>query len=96
MNINIYPELLWNAQEGRCFHCGHLMSTWPANPNHNNRDVGWSREHFIPKMYLKRMKGEIKYNLVLAHAQCNMDRGHRFPTPEEVVKFRQIYKRIFQ
>lgn len=94
-NMNhIYPELLWNAQEGRCFHCNKLMSQWPQRADGSNVDIGWSREHFIPRMYLKKMQGEIKYNLVLAHGSCNMERGHRFPTPKEVEKFVNIYKRI--
>lgn len=91
--MTVTPKKLWHAQHGRCFHCDGIMSPWSA-PNHKENDIGWTREHFVPRKHL-RGKVKPKFNIVLAHAGCNLKRGSRFPTEKEVIKFKTIHMELF-
>lgn len=72
------------AQHGRCFYC-----TKPMAIGRNNL-ASYTEDHFYPKS-----KGNTKNgNVVLAHALCNLQKSDRDPTPEEVVKFLELYKKI--
>lgn len=66
--------VLWEAQDGACFHCGKrmLMS--------GERRESVSFEHIIPKVH----GGKWNRNVVLAHRGCNERRGDRELTPQEL------------
>lgn len=63
------PTLLAVAQSGRCFYCGDPVGAKAT------------LDHVIPKCY-----GGIDdiANVVLAHRRCNLLKGDRLPTPDEV------------
>ena len=57
------------AQGGRCFHCGRPMGASATD------------DHLIPRAYGGQ---DVAGNVVLAHRRCNLLKGDRLPTPEEV------------
>lgn len=74
-------ERLWKAQHGLCFHCGELM--FRTKPH---IDLRWSREHLIPKS-----KGGTRINnIVLAHRICNLNRGTKSLSEEEMERALKI------
>jgi 5-methylcytosine-specific restriction endonuclease McrA len=75
---------LYDAQGGRCFHCGGYMVWGPAAAHY--QDLGWTREHVYPKTGHNRPN-----NIVLAHSPCNSRKGSRLPTPAEIEKTVKIY-----
>ena len=91
---SITPRKLWETQHGRCFHCDGIMSPWSED---SKNGIGWTREHFVPKKFIRQMKsGAPKFNVVLAHGNCNRQRGAKYPTKEEVQKFSRIYIELFE
>jgi hypothetical protein len=81
---------LFNAQEGRCFHCGKPMLRGDAQKL--DRGLWWSREHIYPKG--SRPPGGLSYNWVLAHPRCNGARGSRPPTDEEIARAIELHAAI--
>ena len=84
----LLTDLLYKAQEGKCFHCLGLM--------HRTNDsfspwFGWTREHIFARA--NGGKG-LANNVVLAHKTCNNRRGHRWPTDVEVVRTVRLYEQI--
>ena len=68
------PKLLAISQQGRCFYCGEPVGAKATY------------DHFIPQCY-----GGIDdiANIVLSHRRCNILKGDRVPTPDEIVQLRQ-------
>jgi 5-methylcytosine-specific restriction endonuclease McrA len=66
------PKLLAICQGGRCFYCGDPVGAKATV------------DHFIPKCY-----GGIDdiANTVLAHRRCNILKGDRLPTLDEIERF---------
>ena len=66
------PKLLAICQGGRCFYCDDVVGAKATY------------DHFIPKCY-----GGIDdiANVVLAHRRCNILKGDRLPTPDEIDRF---------
>ncbi|EWY36489.1 endonuclease [Skermanella stibiiresistens SB22] len=69
------PNLLAISQRGRCFYCGEVVGAKATV------------DHFIPQCY-----GGIDdiANTVLAHRRCNIDKGDRLPTPDEIERLIEI------
>ncbi|QQP89077.1 HNH endonuclease [Skermanella sp. TT6] len=63
------PKLMAISQQGRCFYCGEPVGAKATV------------DHFIPQCY-----GGIDdiANTVLAHRRCNILKGDRLPTPDEI------------
>jgi CRISPR/Cas system Type II protein with McrA/HNH and RuvC-like nuclease domain len=81
-----YLELFF-AQNGRCFYCGGLMSSFRSN---SPTTIGWTVDHFYPKS-----RGYTKHNnKVLCHFWCNSEKGDRMPTDEEWERFDALIGRI--
>lgn len=79
---------LFEAQDGKCFHCLRWMRDTPwreSNP------FGWTREHVFPKARGGRGMGN---NVVLAHKSCNVARGSPTPTDVEIIRTIRIYRSI--
>jgi 5-methylcytosine-specific restriction endonuclease McrA len=72
------PTLLAIAQSGRCFYCGEPIGAKATF------------DHFIPKCY-----GGIDdlANIVLAHRRCNILKGDRLPTVDEIERFIEMRRR---
>ena len=66
------PKLLAISQQGRCFYCGEPVGAKATY------------DHFIPQCY-----GGIDdiANIVLSHRRCNILKGDRLPTPDELDSF---------
>jgi len=76
-------DMLWDAQNGCCFHCGEPMMR-KGSINHPLRR---SREHLIPQS----RGGKGKPVVVLAHRSCNSALGNPEPTPDEITRAESIY-----
>lgn len=75
---------LWEAQGGVCFYCA---APWPER-------LFWrmTRDHLWP-----RCAGHgCAMNIVLACAQCNVDKGNRLPTADEVAKALGVWARTIE
>lgn len=83
---------LYLAQRGRCFYCEKIMA--PLKTNNNSQ--GWTRDHFVPLKLTRKWRVELKFNFVLAHPKCNKNKGSRFPTQQEVLKFKKLYEEILR
>lgn len=70
------PQLV-AAQGGRCFYCGEPFS----------KRRGITRDHLFPRS----MGYDLGGNKVAAHPRCNVAKGDRMPTPDEVDKASAIY-----
>lgn len=82
---------LFDVQKGLCFHCNKQMNSLQVDYHSN----GWTREHVLPLSYIAKKKmRHPKYNVVLAHKECNAKRGNKFPTKQEISRFYNIYKNI--
>jgi CRISPR/Cas system Type II protein with McrA/HNH and RuvC-like nuclease domain len=79
-----HQELLI-AQKGKCFYCFLPMGLTRGNNNAN-----YTLDHFIPKCQSRKTRN----NAVLAHAKCNLEKGHRMPTKAERIRFKNLYKKI--
>lgn len=80
---------LYEAQRGRCFHCGGAMMLTPElEASRAPRAVGWSRDHVYPRGQNGR---GLRNNIVLAHPTCNGHRGCQQPTDEELCRVRAVY-----
>lgn len=83
----VSKQELMIAQNGNCFYCfGPLMLT----PGAMNDPLATTKDHFRPKCKGNKLNG----NAVLAHAACNLKKGHREPTKSEVVRFKELYRKI--
>lgn len=77
---------LYNAQAGLCFYCNGRMARYPHCQKHLS---GFTFDHFYPYFMTKR-KGRA-WNGVLAHKNCNLHKGGRYPTADEVVRFIAVW-----
>lgn len=80
---------LFQAQAGLCFHCDQPMLLI-VKPGERSA-LGASREHVFPHATTGR---GMMHNIVMAHAGCNGDRGHREPSQYEIGKAAAIYKTL--
>lgn len=87
-------RVLYLAQNGLCFYCGKPMSPIKAQPRKGGRISGWTKDHLVPKSYVKSRKISLKFNTVLSHERCNQQKGARFPTKREVQKFKVVYRTL--
>jgi len=76
---------LYLMQKGRCFYCYKPMSYEKGDLR-----VSFTKDHFYPKA-----SGIVKNrNIVLCHAQCNQEKGHRAPTESEEIRFAELYHKL--
>lgn len=80
--------LLWETQEGKCFHCGEPMVFTRNGAYGLPKATLATREHLYPHRTSGR---DLHNNIVLAHAKCNHARGCKEPTPDEITKAKAIY-----
>jgi len=78
---------LWEAQDGKCFHCDEPMF-FMKSPASVDKKLA-TREHLYP---VSKGGSRFRNNVVLAHALCNSQRGAPDePTPKEKAKAMVIY-----
>lgn len=86
LEIHALRARLYRLQRARCFICTKHMPDNPHTPSHVN---GWTIEHVIPSRH-----GSLPYNIVLAHKGCNLTKGHRDPTLEDVIRCAVLYEQL--
>lgn len=86
---SLIPALLYQAQQGRCFHCLEPMQAraWTAN----RWSKGWTQDHVIPKS----LGGGRHRNIVLAHHLCNVHRGAAPLSPVELARARLVIAAVY-
>ena len=77
--------LLYQAQQGRCFHCLEPMldRVWTRG---KRGEKGWTQEHVIPRSQGGGRAG----NVVLAHRLCNGRRGNQPLSDIDLARARMI------
>ena len=74
---------LYTAQKKRCFYCfGPMRFVRGQGP------VDYTVDHFLAKCKGNKSNG----NIVLAHAKCNLEKGHRDPTQAECIRKDNLYR----
>lgn len=89
--MSVAASKIFVAQNGRCFYCNRYLNLKHYSKQFN---LGWTKDHFIPKSLISKKKWKIRYNTVLAHKHCNEAKANRFPTKQEVTKLYNIYQKI--
>lgn len=85
--IKIIDALLCAAQDGRCFYCNGLFCG-QSGTRMKTRKVGrWTRDHLRARSNGHGLGG----NTVLACAPCNMNKGAREPTDDELTRASMIF-----
>lgn len=78
-------EKLYEAQDGKCFHCGKSV---PARgSNQNTKRGGWSRDHVYPRSTTRGLAR----NIVIAHRGCNNERGDRPMSDADIARVKALY-----
>ena len=75
---------LYKRQNKRCFYCGYKIVRRFQAKNKVTRD------HFFPKS----KENHLKNNKVLSCLKCNLKKGARVPTQEEIDKYLTLYNGI--
>ena len=95
MSVKRKTKKLYQAQEGKCFHCDQPMDYGsvrkPLVPGHHTSNPnGWTCDHVKPAS----LGGKLgKDGYVLAHDSCNRERGNRVLNAEELAKAGRIWAR---
>lgn len=64
------------CQQGKCMYCGN-----PIDINDLSNNNIYDLDHIYPRS--KKMDDSMSNNLVLVHKSCNMEKGDKYPIPEE-------------
>ena len=77
---------LYMVQKGLCFYCGR-----PIQPRHKSRreKIGWTKDHFYPRSAGNVIIG----NCVMACQACNLKKGSREPTDDEIRRFNHLVRK---
>lgn len=72
-------QLLSGFQDNKCFYCGESMILLDPNKTYYDDDAETNEPHvasFDHYLSKKRGGGGCKENIVIAHRQCNSEKGH--------------------
>lgn len=90
VKVHLYYPELWAAQGGKCFYCGKDMFTDIPHSTRYAKNRLASVDHFYP-----RVDGHQRgYNVVLAHAYCNVKKGRVPPTMKQVGEFIALHAKL--
>jgi hypothetical protein len=89
--ITRHIKMLFQAQDGLCFLCDQAMLLERGEQDPHGLVV--SKEHVYPIGHPMRRTHD-GHGVVLSHADCNSERGPRWPTEAEVEKAKQIHARL--
>lgn len=87
--ISLRPtkDVLWDAQEGACWICGHRMLLG-GRQHHQQATL----DHVFPRSKFRAM-GDIGI-VLLAHKGCNGRRGDPWPTDDELRELVRVWRRV--
>lgn len=91
MPADTRPQLsysfLLKLQQYQCFYCTKKLDTVGHCKSHPH---GYTRDHFFPRSMGNPLTG----NMVLSCAKCNRKKDDHMPTPDEVVRFNELWSHI--